>query len=126
MNLYSIFSGVVIYIIYMFGQSSGVLGLEGKQIDNFTYGLTSVICCVVIHHIQIGMHTRNWTWPALVVFFVSLSGVVIIIWLNDNIVKSNIYKSSFEVLLASPVVWLIILLSVFVVSVPFYIEKQVS
>jgi len=121
-DLYSFVGGAFIFYVFYFGQ--GIYNEEGQLFGLFAYGVFSTICIVIVHHAQVGMYTRNWTWFQIAWFLLSVAFCPITVWLNDNRKNAELYKSIYPNLLSAPLFWLMMLLASAMVFLPIYAFKQ--
>lgn len=120
-DAYSIFCGAAIYYIFYYGQ--GPMGYAGKMFGVWSYGVFSTLSCVLIHHVECAMYTRNWSPDMVGWFCLSLTLVPITFMGQNSIPKSELYKSIYEQVFRSARVDLMIICAVFLCSLPLYAFK---
>jgi hypothetical protein len=69
-DIYALISGFGIFLIFYFAQ--GAMNKKGQMYDVATYGVIGTVCVVYLHHIQVLVHVRNWTWWLVMWFCISL------------------------------------------------------
>lgn len=54
---------------------------KGQEYDVATYGVVSTVIVVYLHHVQVAIHVRNWTWWMFFWLCVSLLLMPVTCWL---------------------------------------------
>ena len=93
-DIYSIICGFVIFFIFY--NTEGAMGSDGKVFGMYTYGVFSVSCAVIVHHIQVFLNTRNFTcW---ICFWICFSAVMLplVLKASDGLKKSFVRKATYS------------------------------
>ena len=93
-DIYSVICGFIIFFIFYY--SEGAMGIHGKVFGMYTYGVFSVSCAVIVHHIQVFLNTRNFTpWIA---FWICFSGIMLplVLKASDGLKKSFVRKATYS------------------------------
>lgn len=90
-----------------------------------TYGVVSTVCVVYLHHVQVAVHVRNWTWWLLMWLGLSLLGLPITCFLAQLGPYTPLRNAIYGQLLTSLQLDATILLIVGGLSVPIIIHKFV-
>jgi len=61
-SAYSFYAGFFCYYAPFITYGTGMANKLGKTEDFWTAGLASILICVGMHHIQLFMQIRNYTW----------------------------------------------------------------
>lgn len=90
-DAYSLLCGFIIYYCFYFGQ--GPMGFAGKMFGVWSYGVFATVACVVIHHIECAMYTRNWDFGLLFWFILSLTLLPLTVMGQNFIARSDLYRA---------------------------------
>ena len=123
-DLYSLLCGVIIFYIFYFGQ--GIMGSNGQNFGVWTYGAFSTVVCVLVHHAECAMYCRNWNYPLVLWFTLSISLLPLTFLLQEQMIKSELYRSMFAELFTSSLMWVLTILTVAAVAIPLYATKVVT
>jgi len=102
----------------------GILGDNGQVYGGRTFGVFMTVCLVLIHHVQVGIHVRDWSTLYTAIFVASLLSLPLAIYWTNDMPTSSMYKSFWTVVFSSPIIWLMILLVVGAVSVPLIAVRR--
>jgi magnesium-transporting ATPase (P-type) len=122
-DIYGLIVGIITYYVYYF--TDGIINEDGKTMGTYAYGVYGTLVCVIIHHLQMGQNTKNWT-PLLMFFFCASVGLTLVTcYLTDIGKDSNVSRSIWSILFKSPS----FMLSMFGVAIamwlPIYFAKQI-
>ena len=89
------------------------MNAKGQMYDVATYGVISTVIVVYIHHIQVLMHVRNWTWWIVMWFCISFVFMPICCFIAQlgpytNIGKKSIYSQLLPSMQLNAVILLIV------------------
>ena len=118
--------GLVLYAVAFFGLGGVVIG-EGLNagVTNSYHNCGFAIMCsmVVIHHAQMVVETRNFTWLLAVIYVVNFVFYPLMIQANDagTVEPSQVdgyQHNQFAIALKSPLIYLATILSAFIAVAP--------
>lgn len=72
------------------------MGFAGKQFGVWSYGVFSTVSCVLIHHIETTMYTRNWARPLITWWVVSIVLLPLTVLAQNFMIASSLYRSIFS------------------------------
>lgn len=90
-----------------------------------TYGVIATACVVYLHHIQVAVYVRNWTWWLLFWLCLSMAAFPLTCYLAESNLYSPYYKSIYGQFLPSLMLDANILLIVGAFSAPIIFHKFV-
>ena len=126
-SLYAWYSGIVLFFVSfmtygMFGSQS--VNEEGKTDGVWSAGFASFTILIVAHHIIIFVGTRNYTLILVLAYIFSLLCFMpITIFLNEYGEGSMMYRTTFSDVMSQPLYWLIVLVGVTAICMPYFFVK---
>lgn len=82
------------------------------------------MCVVISHHFQVLINTRNFGTYLVFWMIFSISMLPFTLWLAQIMPKSQTLKSTYRTILKSPTMWLMVLMTSFVIVLPLYVNKR--
>ena len=124
---FSILSAFLIYFVYYFNQVPGILNEKGQPFGLYAFGIYMTACCVILHHLQVMMYVRSWTWPIVLLFLVgSISMYLLTFTLCDLFAPTKNHKSVFRELLFSTQFNLMIGAGLAITAIPMLFLRRVE
>jgi hypothetical protein len=74
-------------------EENGGIAYDGKVLGPYPFGVYMVVCCTVIHHLQILINLRDWNLMFLFPFVVSLGLMPLILYFQDKTEDAALYES---------------------------------
>ena len=122
-DIYSIVCGFIIFLVFYCCE--GAMNADGQVFGMYTYGVFSVVCAVIIHHIQVFINTRNFTcWLTFWIFF-SIIMLPLVLKLSDGLKNSYVRKATYSIIIPSPLILAMFVLTITMCAMPLYINKKV-
>lgn len=122
-NLYALITGFGIFLIYYFAQ--GPMNAKGQMYDVATYGVVGTVIVVYIHHVQVMIHVKNWTWWIVMWMIISIAFLPITCWVAQIGPWTSMHKAIFSKLLPALQLDAVILLLVVAFTVPMLLHKYI-
>lgn len=92
---YSFVAGSILYFVPFAAYGLGMANIDGKTEDLYTCGLVSIIGNILIHHIQMMITVRHWTWPLVAGVSFSLAWIPLTMIIIDYGVGFPLYRRHF-------------------------------
>lgn len=121
-DVYALACGFGIFLIFYFSQ--GIMNAKGHMYDVATYGVVSTVCVVYLHHVQVFVHVRNWTFWMLMWFCISMVFLPISCFIAQMPKYTQMKGAIFSQLLPSMQLNVTILLIVGCFSAPIIFERR--
>ena len=122
-DLYALITGFGIFLLFYYSQ--GAMNAKGWMYDVATYGVVSTVIVVYLHHVQVAISVRNWTGWILFWFMLSFLMMPLTCFAAQLGPYTQLHKSIYRHLVASPQLDAIILLTVGAFSAPLIFHKYV-
>mmetsp|Transcript_39347 Transcript_39347/g.37781 ORF Transcript_39347/g.37781 Transcript_39347/m.37781 type:complete len:198 (+) Transcript_39347:1240-1833(+) len=115
---------VALIILPLYAYRDGIME-NGKTDGNYTCGFVAFFCLIIIHHMQVALLIRNWTWLMFGFFFFSILLLPWFIWRTDigegNFLSRDYYHTIFK----EPIFWFSSIIAIAWIMIPFYAAKCV-
>jgi len=72
-SVWSYFAGFMCYFVPTWAYGKGEANIYGKTEDLWTVSFAAIICNVAMHHLQLFMSIRHFTWWLILWCFISVS-----------------------------------------------------
>ena len=110
-----------------FNSFGSIISSNGQVNNVYNSAICVYLSIVLAHHLQVCIETRSFN-PGLMFFLLMSFGLVIVVIELNNEFKSGTYigyyyRNQFNVLLASPLFYVCLLLNVFVICLPNIINR---
>lgn len=124
-DLYAFVCGFVMYAIYSYAELEGLLTSDGKTFGLYTFGAFSVLVTVMLHHVQVIINTRNWSPILFGMFCFSASMAPLTYYIASYLFpNASLYMGMYSVVLQTPSIWLLILVSLVLTTMPLFLIKM--
>ena len=123
-DIYSLICGFVIFFVFYFNEREGTVNDKGEKFGMYTYGVFSFVCAVILHHIQVFINTRNFTpWLAFWAIW-SICMCPVVLYLADGRKNSFVRKATFPIILPSPLIIAMSVLTITALAMPMFINSR--
>ena len=124
-NFYCIWCGLVIWMVWHFCEKGYIIDSIGEIPGLYTYGVFITLCVVITHHLWVAVNVRNWTWWSFGWLLFSIMWLPIILYVSSLFGKmTQNLKAVYSHILGNPQIWLMTLVTCFVIMCPIYINKK--
>lgn len=90
----------------------------------YVYGVFITMSVVISHHFQVVINTRNWGVYLTGWAVFSISMLPFTLWLAQIMPNSKTHKSTYRTILRNQTLWLMVLVTAFVIVLPLYVNKR--
>lgn len=97
---------------------------DGQNFGIYTYGVFMTMCVVISHHFTVVINVRNFGIYLVGWALFSISMLPFTLWFAQVVAKSNTYKSTYRTILSDTTLWVMVLVTVFFIVLPLYINKR--
>lgn len=98
-DVYALICGFGIFVIFYFAQ--GIMNPKGQMYDVATYGVVSTVCVIWLHHVQVFVHVRNWTYWLVMWLVISIVFLPITLFIAQLPPYVNMSKSIYSQIVPS-------------------------
>lgn len=123
-DILSIIGGVFIWLMWDQWERQYIVNGDGQVFGLYTYGVFMTMVVVILHHLQVFVNMRNYTWWIIAWSIFSLAMLPLMLWVAQIGPNSQTRKSTYALILKNPTMWLNVLVTTFVLFLPIYFHKK--
>lgn len=123
-DIYSIVAGVFIWIVWDQCERAYLINSDGQVFGLYSYGVFLTMCVVISHHFQVLINTRNFGTYLVFWMCFSICLLPFTLWLAQIMPASQTLKSTYRTILRAPLIWMMVLVTVFILVLPLYLNKR--
>mmetsp|Transcript_39326 Transcript_39326/g.51464 ORF Transcript_39326/g.51464 Transcript_39326/m.51464 type:complete len:561 (-) Transcript_39326:183-1865(-) len=123
-NLYSFMAGLFIWLMWDRVDAEYMVSSDGQNMGLYVYGVFITMSVVISHHFQVVINTCNWGTYLTGWAIFSISMLPFTLWLAQVMPKSKTFKSTYRTILATPTIWLMVLVTAVLIVLPLFINKR--
>ena len=115
--IWGLISGFATYA-FCFYCLSGIVDKDGNINSFYNAGSACYCNLVVVHHLQIAIETRNWTFLIVFIYIANFGLYILTVFLNDSYAGGQYYRNQFSELFGRPLTYFALLLSASISTLP--------
>lgn len=125
---YAFPAGFICYYVPFYSYGLSVANIDGKTEDLWAPGLVSIVSNILVHHVQMMIAVRNWTWGLSIACFFSLLTVPVSFVLVEYFFGIHLWQRHFRDIYYEqfPIQLFTTLFTVSLICLPIYLWKAVK
>ena len=123
-DIYSVIAGTIIWAVWDACDRSYIINPSGQVSGIWEYGVFLTMSVVIMHHLQVVINVRNWSWTLTAWATFSISMLPFTLFIAQVFPASKTLKSTYRHILKNPIIWLMVFVTVAILILPLYVNKK--